>query len=83
MIGFILEQFKVQVMKAASVGEAMEAIAKSEPNVLISDIEMPDEDGYALIKRLSTPETEQKTKNPAIALTAFARDEERIRAIQA
>ncbi|MEW6495655.1 MAG: ATP-binding protein [Cyanobacteriota bacterium] len=83
LIGFILEQCKVQVTTATSAGEAFNAIAKLKPDVLISDIGMPEEDGYSLIARVRNLEPGQVTQIPAIALTAFAREEERNRALNA
>jgi CheY-like chemotaxis protein len=79
LISFILEQCKAQVTTATSVCEALEAIAQLKPDILISDIGMPDEDGYSLIRKLRTLEAEQGRQIPAVALTAFAREEERTR----
>lgn len=83
LIAFILEQCKAQVMKAASADEAFEAIAQSKPDILISDISMPDEDGYSLIARVRTLEAKQERQMPAVALTAFAREEDCTRALAA
>lgn len=83
LIAFILEQCKAQVMKAASADEAFEAIAQSKPDILISDISMPDEDGYSLIARVRTLEAKQGRQMPAVALTAFAREEDCTRALAA
>jgi len=51
--------------------------------VLVSDIEMPGQDGYSLIRKLRALGPEQGGKIPAIALTAFGRPEDRIRSLQA
>ena len=51
--------------------------------MIISDIEMPDEDGFSLIKKLNEFNIEQKRKIPAIALTAHARPSERLKALSA
>ncbi|MBW4683859.1 MAG: response regulator [Komarekiella atlantica HA4396-MV6] len=83
LITFILEQSGAQVTAVSSVGEALEMLAKFKPDILLSDIGMPEEDGYSLIRKIRAQETEQKEKLPAIALTAFARDEERILILQA
>lgn len=83
LIAFILEQCKAQVMRATSAHEAFEAIAQSKPDLLISDISMPDEDGYSLIARVRTLEAKQGSQIPAIALTALARDEDCTRALAA
>ena len=63
-------------------GEAMAALSRESPDILISDIGMPGEDGYALIRRVRAL-TDQRVAIPAIALTAYARTEDRIKAIQA
>ncbi|MEH1966016.1 PAS domain-containing hybrid sensor histidine kinase/response regulator [Nostoc sp.] len=76
LITFILQQSGAQVTSVSSVGEALEALARLEPNVLVSDIGMPDEDGYSLIRTLRISEAARGKKIPAVALTAFARDEE-------
>ena len=83
VISFILEQCKAQVMTATSASEAFNAIAKWKPDILISDIGMPEEDGYSLITRVRNLEIEPVRQIPAIALTAFAREEERNRALKA
>jgi PAS domain S-box-containing protein len=74
LIAFILEQCKAQVRTATSVEEAIKAIAQLKPDILISDIGMPDEDGYSLIHQVRTLEVEQGKPILAVALTAFARE---------
>ncbi|NDJ20184.1 response regulator [Nostoc sp. B(2019)] len=83
LIAFILEQSGANVTAVGSVNEALETLAQFKPDVLLSDIGMPEEDGYSLIRKIRAQETGQKQKLPAIALTAFARDEERILILQA
>lgn len=83
LIAFILEQSGGQVTAVSSVGEALEALERLKPDVLVSDIGMPDEDGYSLIRKVRAQEAEQEEKILAVALTAFARDEEHRLALQA
>ncbi|MEH2250726.1 PAS domain-containing hybrid sensor histidine kinase/response regulator [Nostoc sp.] len=83
LIAFILEQSGAQVTAVSSVSEALEALTRLSPDVLVSDIGMPDEDGYSLIRKLRAQEALRGEKIPAVALTAFARDEERRLALQA
>jgi CheY-like chemotaxis protein len=64
---------------AASAAEANEMLADFDPNVIVSDIGMPIQDGYAFMRSVR----EKGLKTPALALTAFARPEDRIRSIQA
>ncbi|MEH2209949.1 PAS domain-containing hybrid sensor histidine kinase/response regulator [Nostoc sp.] len=83
LIVFILEKSGGQVRAVSSVGEALEALKRLKPHVLVSDIGMPDEDGYSLIRKVRAQEAEQEEKILAVALTAFARDEEHMLALQA
>ncbi len=78
-----LEHYGAEVTAAASVSEAMRLLERLRPDVLVSDIGMPVEDGYALIRRLRTLPPEQGGQIPAVALTAYARDEERRQALLA
>ena len=65
---------------ASSAGEAMELLQREEFEVLVSDIGMPREDGYSLIRRVRALPPAQGGAIHAIALTAFARAEDRVRA---
>jgi CheY-like chemotaxis protein len=59
----------------------MQMVERGRPDVVVSDIGMPGEDGYALIRRLrALPGTTSRV--PAIALTAYARPEDRAKALQ-
>ncbi|MFN6463091.1 MAG: ATP-binding protein [Nostoc sp. DedVER02] len=83
LIAFVLEQSGAHVTSVSSVGEALEAVSRLRPNILISDIGMPDEDGYSLIRQVRSQEALREDKILAVALTAFARDEERTLALEA
>ncbi len=72
-----------EVKACASAAEALEAIKQWLPFVLVSDIGMPDEDGYALIRKLRALEPERGGNIPAVALTGYARSEDRMRALAA
>ncbi|QLE58012.1 PAS domain S-box protein [Nostoc sp. TCL26-01] len=72
LLTFILEQQGVEVKAVSSATEALKAITQTQPDLLLSDIGMPEVDGYMLIQRLRTMETSTTKKLPAIALTAFA-----------
>jgi CheY-like chemotaxis protein len=71
------------VRSAASVASALAALESYWPDVLLSDIGMPEADGYELIVRVREMEVLRGGKMPAIALTAYAREEERQRALEA
>ncbi|BAZ32157.1 multi-sensor hybrid histidine kinase [Cylindrospermum sp. NIES-4074] len=81
-ITIALEQYQAEVQAVASVPEALAVIPQWKPDVLVSDIGMPQEDGYSLIRKLRSQPPEQGGKIPAAALTAYARAEDRMRAIQ-
>ncbi|WP_414576167.1 PAS domain S-box protein [Anabaena sp. CCY 9402-a] len=78
----VLEKCQAEVQAVDSVPAALEMIKQWQPDVLVSDIGMPNEDGYALIRKLRSLPPEQGGKIPAAALTAYARAEDRTRAIQ-
>ncbi|MCA1566043.1 MAG: PAS domain S-box protein [Acidobacteria bacterium] len=78
-----LGQCGAVVTVVGSAAEALEAIAVKAPDLLISDIGMPDEDGYELIRRVRQLPAENGGKVPAIALTAYARVEDRMQALRA
>lgn len=77
----LLEQCGAHVIAVASASEAIEAISKLKADVLVSDIGMPEEDGYSLIRKVRALKIEQGGQIPAVALTAYARAEDRTRAI--
>jgi signal transduction histidine kinase/ActR/RegA family two-component response regulator len=80
----ILVSCNAEVSTAQSVAEALPLIEAFGPHVLISDIGMPGKDGLAFIREIRTRESDsQGSRLPAIALTAFARAEDRIRVLQA
>jgi CheY-like chemotaxis protein len=70
-------------MAVGSVVEALEAFEMGAPDVLISDIGMPGEDGYELIRKVRALPAENGGRVPAIALTAYARTEDRMQALRA
>lgn len=79
----VLEQCGAEVTAVASVVEALNAIEQLKPDVLVSDIGMPGEDGYALIRKVRALEVERGGWIPAAALTAYARVEDRQQALEA
>jgi signal transduction histidine kinase/CheY-like chemotaxis protein len=72
-----------EVLTASSGAQACELLQRERVDVLLADIGMPDEDGYALIRRIRSLSSPAIASIPAAALTAFARDEDRDRALQA
>jgi CheY-like chemotaxis protein/nitrogen-specific signal transduction histidine kinase len=78
-----LEVAGAKVMAAASVRSGLNAVETFRPNVIVSDIGLPDEDGYAFIARVRAREDGRGGSIPAIALTGYARPEERTRLLAA
>lgn len=81
-VAFVLQQEGAEVMAVASAFDAMQALTRSKPNVVISDIGMPEIDGYEFIQQVRLWTPEQGGEIPAIALTAYAGEYDRNRAIQ-
>jgi PAS domain S-box-containing protein len=79
----LLEEVEARVLTAGSVAEALEVLQTDRPDVIISDIGMPGEDGYGLIHEVRALPPERGGRTPAIALTAYARAEDRIRTLLA
>lgn len=78
-----LQRDGADVRAAGSAAEALGAIDELNPDVLVSDIAMPGEDGYELIRKLRSRERSHGRRLPAVALTAYARQEDRDRALRA
>lgn len=79
----VLEQCGASVTAVASVSDALEALKRQRPDVLVSDIGMPCEDGYTLIGKVRALESVGGRHLPAVALTAYAREVDRQQAIAA
>jgi PAS domain S-box-containing protein len=84
MLRVMIGQFGAEVRACSSSAEAIESLKQWEPDVIVSDIEMPGEDGYELIRKIRQAEAANGSRViPAVALTAYARVEDRLRAISA
>ena len=83
LLTVILQQYGAQVRAAGSTLEGLEAVKAWHPNVLVSDIGMPGLDGYELIREVRALGSAQGGGLPAIALTAYARSEDRLKALKA
>jgi signal transduction histidine kinase/ActR/RegA family two-component response regulator len=79
----LLGQAGARVISAAGAAEAIDTLDRERPDVLLSDIAMPGEDGYALIRRVRSRSGEAGGRIPAAALTAYATLEDRAKAIRA
>jgi CheY-like chemotaxis protein len=78
-----LEESGADVVAFASADEALESLPAVRPHVLLSDVEMPAKDGYALMEAVRALPRGQGGLTPAIAITAYARVEDRVRALGA
>ena len=85
LVATVLRQQGAEVLPASSAEEAFRLIAEAPapPDLLISDISMPVEDGYSLIRKLRNLPPQQGGRIPAVALTAFGRMEDRVHALTA
>jgi CheY-like chemotaxis protein len=72
-----------QALTAVSVVEALAILAQNRPDIVICDIGLPGEDGFSLIRKIRSRSASEGGRIPAVALTAFARAEDRMRALRA
>ncbi|MCW5960234.1 MAG: PAS domain S-box protein [Pyrinomonadaceae bacterium] len=83
LLRYVLETCGSTVKTASSAKVALETLESSSFDILISDVGMPGEDGFALIKKIRELPPEKGGRLPAIALTAYARVEDRVKALTA
>jgi CheY-like chemotaxis protein len=79
----VLEQYGARVRGAATAREAVQALEVAVPDVLVSDIGMAGEDGYDLIRKVRTLPAERGGRLPALAVTAYGEEGDRLKAISA
>jgi len=82
LIREVLKECGAEVILSRSAAEALEALEQHKPDILISDLGMPDEDGYSLITKIRALPSERGGHIPAAALTAYARSEDRMRVLR-
>jgi signal transduction histidine kinase len=83
VISAVITRSGAEVKTCASAPEALETLKRWKPDILMSDIGMPEEDGYSLIRKVRSLSAESGGLIPAAALTAYAREEDRERALAA
>ncbi len=81
LLTVLLTQYGADVLTVTSAAEVLAVLESFQPNVLISDIGMPDVDGYTLLQQIRSLPPEKGGQIPAIALTAYARQEDQQRAV--
>jgi PAS domain S-box-containing protein len=83
LLSTVLEQRGAEVIAVSSAEAAWRVFDEIRPHVLVSDIAMPQVDGYTLVRKVRSLPAERGGATPAVAVTAFASDEERQRALEA
>jgi signal transduction histidine kinase len=83
LVGFVLGKCGADPTLVASAFEGLASIERSPPDVLLSDVGMPGEDGYGFIRRVRALPRDRGGQTPAAVLTAYARAEDRRRALNA
>ena len=83
ILGVMLADSGAKVETATSVAKALEVLQWHRPDVLVSDLAMPGEDGYTLIAKIRSLENKDEGQLPAVALTSHVRVEDRARALAA
>ncbi|MEJ7728354.1 MAG: PAS domain S-box protein [Polyangiaceae bacterium] len=83
LVTILLHEAGAEVTAVASAAEALEALPRARPHVLVSDIAMPGEDGHALLRRVRALPRDQGGGIPSIALTGYTRSEDRATALAA
>ena len=81
ILSMMLVESKANVQTAASVAQAMEILEWYQPDVVVSDLAMPGEDGYSLIRKVRALEAKTGRQTPVVALTSYVRVEDRARAL--
>jgi len=77
----VLQQYGAKVLAADSTNRALEVMDQWKPDVIVSDIGMPGEDGYEFMRRIRRLPAERGGHTPAVALTAFTWREDRLKAL--
>jgi CheY-like chemotaxis protein len=83
LIDWVLRRAGAEVVTAESAAEALAALDKERFHLLISDIAMPDEDGYSLLKKVRALPPERGGRIPAVALTAHSMVQDRLQSLRA
>ncbi len=83
MLAALLEQYGAEVTAVASAGEAMAALARAIPDLLVSDVGMPGESGYDLMRRVRALPRDRGGRVPALAFTAYSSNQDRLDSLDA
>lgn len=83
LLMMLFEEHGVETIAATCVSESLEIMQHTCPDLLISEIVLPEEDGYSLIRKVKAFETTYRVQIPAIALTVYAGEADRVQALTA
>ncbi len=83
LIDWVLKRGGAEVTSVGSAREALDVLEREKPHLLVSDIAMPEEDGYALLKKIRALPPERGGRIPAIALTAHSLVQDRLQSLRA
>ena len=81
LLTLLFEEYGVETIAATSALEALEILKQIKPDLLISEIRLPNEDGYSLMRKVRASEKGRQVEIPAIALTVYAREDDRAHAL--
>jgi CheY-like chemotaxis protein len=81
LLTLIFEDCGVETLATKSAGEALGILKQVQPNLLISEIRLPKEDGYSLMQQVKALERQGQVQIPAIALTVYATEDDRAHAL--
>jgi CheY-like chemotaxis protein len=83
LIEWVLKRVGAEVTSVGSAREALEALEREKPHLMVSDLAMPQEDGYALLRKIRALPPERGGRIPAIALTAHSLVQDRLQSLRA
>ena len=83
LLEWVLKRAGAEVTVASSAKDALAAVDANAPHVIVSDIAMPEEDGYGLVKKLRARGPENGGRIPAVALTAHSMVQDRLLSLRA
>jgi len=83
LIEWVLKRVGAEVTSVGSAREALDVLEREKPHLLVSDIAMPEEDGYALLRKIRALPPERGGRIPAIALTAHSLVQDRLQSLRA
>ncbi|PYQ08762.1 MAG: hypothetical protein DMF82_00830 [Acidobacteria bacterium] len=83
LIEWVLKRVGAEVTSVGSAHEALEALEREKPHLMVSDLAMPQEDGYALLRKIRALPPERGGRIPAIALTAHSLVQDRLQSLRA